>query len=166
MSLLQCTIHNSIMFLLAIAKTVIFTVSQFELSPNSSDITIYRFILTSSVSDCIPYFLIYLICAIGITLIMIGLSYVVAEQKPDIEKTSGYECGFDPFSDARDPFHIRFYLLSILFIIFDIEIVFFFPWAVSLRETLLFGFYSMTIFIVILSIGFYYEWRKNALEWD
>jgi len=97
---------------------------------------------------------------------MIGLSYILAEQKPDLEKNSGYECGFDPFSDARDPFHIRFYLLSILFIIFDIEIVFFFPWAVSISLMGLLGFYTMSLFVIILAIGFVYEWKKNALEWD
>jgi len=108
----------------------------------------------------------FVLFALALSFLMIGLSYLLAEQKPDLEKNSGYECGFDPFSDARDPFHIRFYLLSILFIIFDIEIVFFFPWAVSLSLMGLLGFYTMSLFVIILAIGFVYEWKKNALEWD
>jgi NADH-quinone oxidoreductase subunit A len=112
------------------------------------------------------YILCFLFVALALSFLMVGLSYILAEQKPDLEKNSGYECGFDPFSDARDPFHIRFYLLSILFIIFDIEIVFFFPWAISLYKTAILGFYTMSFFVFILTIGFIYEWKKNALEWD
>lgn len=108
----------------------------------------------------------YIIIALGLSCILLGLSYFISEQKPDMEKNSGYECGFDPFSDARDPFHIRFYLLSILFIIFDIEIVFFFPCILVLDQIQLIGFYSMSVFLIILTIGFVYEWKKKALDWD
>lgn len=112
------------------------------------------------------YLLFFFTLALGLSFLIIGVSYFLVEQKPDLEKNSGYECGFDPFSDARDPFHVRFYLVSILFIIFDIETVFFFPWVISFSETSMIGFYTMSIFIFILIIGFLYEWKKNALEWD
>ena len=82
------------------------------------------------------------------------------------KKTSAYECGFDPFEDARAKFDIRFYLVAILFIIFDLEVTFLFPWAISLRNIDLFGFWTMMIFLIILTIGFVYEWRKGALEWE
>jgi len=98
--------------------------------------------------------------------LILGLSYVVATQRPDPEKTSAYECGFDPFEDARAQFDIRFYLVAILFLIFDLEVTFLFPWAISLRALDAFGFWSMLAFLALLTVGFVYEWRKGALEWE
>jgi NADH-quinone oxidoreductase subunit A len=111
-------------------------------------------------------FYIYLVLTLGIVLILFGVSYIVANQKLYTEKVLGYECGFDPFSDARDPFHIKFYLISILFIIFDIEVVFFFPWAIAFQEFTYVELYSMYFFIFILTLGFIYEWRKGVLDWE
>jgi NADH-quinone oxidoreductase subunit A len=97
---------------------------------------------------------------------MIAASLVVGKQKPDAEKLSAYECGFEAFEDARSKFDVRFYLVSILFIIFDLEVAFLFPWAVSLGDIGMFGFWSMMVFLGILTIGFIYEWKKGALEWE
>jgi len=107
---------------------------------------------------------------IGLSLV-IGLGllvapFIVAYKNPDPEKLSAYECGFDAFDDARMKFDVRFYLVSILFIIFDLEIAFLFPWAVAFKEVGLFGFWSMMLFLAVLTIGFIYEWKKGALEWD
>jgi NADH-quinone oxidoreductase subunit A len=101
-----------------------------------------------------------------IALLAIGASWLVARQKPDAQKTSAYECGFDAFGDARGKFDVRFYLVAILFIVFDLEVAFLFPWAVSLGKIGLFGFWSMMAFLGVLTIGFIYEWRKGALEWE
>jgi NADH-quinone oxidoreductase subunit A len=92
--------------------------------------------------------------------------FVIAVNKPDPEKVSAYECGFDAFGDARMKFDVRFYLVSLLFIIFDLEVAFLFPWAVAFDEIGAFGFWAMMIFLAVLTIGFIYEWRKGALEWD
>ena len=92
--------------------------------------------------------------------------FVVAFKNPDPEKLSAYECGFDAFDDARMQFDVRYYLVSILFIIFDLEVAFLFPWAVSFGKIGLFGFWSMMVFLGVLTVGFIYEWRKGALEWD
>jgi NADH-quinone oxidoreductase subunit A len=102
---------------------------------------------------------------------LIGLAlliapFIVAYKSPDAEKLSAYECGFDAFDDARMKFDIRFYLVSILFIIFDLEVAFLFPWAVAFGDLGWFGFWSMMIFLTVLTVGFVYEWRKGALEWD
>ena len=110
--------------------------------------------------------LIFLAIAIALALIIIVASLVVTPQHPDREKLSSYECGFEPFEDARGRFDVRFYLVAILFIIFDLEVAFLFPWAVSLGSVGLFGFWSMMAFLTVLTIGFVYEWRKGALEWD
>jgi NADH-quinone oxidoreductase subunit A len=110
--------------------------------------------------------LIFLGIAIGLTAVMVLASYVVAPQRPDSEKVSAYECGFEAFDDARSKFDVRFYLVAILFIVFDLEVAFLFPWAVSLGKIGLFGFWSMVIFLAILTIGFVYEWKKGALEWE
>ncbi len=91
---------------------------------------------------------------------------VIAPRKPDAEKLSPYECGFEPFGDARRRFDVRFYLVAILFIIFDLEVAFLFPWAVSLAKIGWFGFLSMMGFLAVLTVGFVYEWRKGALEWE
>jgi len=108
---------------------------------------------------------IFLAIAIGMSSVMLIASYIVARQKPDSEKLSAYECGFEAFDDARSQFDVRFYLVAILFIIFDLEVAFLFPWAVALGDIGLFGFWSMVVFLGILTIGFVYEWRKGALEW-
>ena len=92
--------------------------------------------------------------------------FVIAVSKPDPEKVSAYECGFEAFDDARMKFDVRFYLVSLLFIIFDLEIAFLFPWAVAFRQVGAFGFWAMMVFLGVLTIGFIYEWRKGALEWD
>ncbi|HVX80449.1 MAG TPA: NADH-quinone oxidoreductase subunit A [Devosiaceae bacterium] len=92
--------------------------------------------------------------------------FLIAVKRPDPEKVSAYECGFDAFDDARMKFDIRFYLVSILFIIFDLEVAFLFPWAVAFKDVGWFGFWSMMIFLAVLTVGFIYEWRKGALEWD
>ena len=110
--------------------------------------------------------LIFLLIAGGISFMAVLASWIVGRQKPDEEKISPYECGFEPFGDARGKFDVRFYLVAILFIIFDLEVAFLFPWAVSLGEIGLFGFWSMVSFLGILTIGFIYEWKKGALEWE
>ena len=110
--------------------------------------------------------LIFLGIAIAIAGAMVAAAFVIARQRPDSEKVSPYECGFEAFDDARGQFDVRFYLVAILFIIFDLEVAFLFPWAVSLGEIGVFGFWSMFIFLLILTIGFVYEWRKGALEWE
>ncbi len=102
--------------------------------------------------------------AIGLALML--SAFLIAIRRPDTEKLSAYECGFEAFDDARMHFDIRFYLVAILFIIFDLEVAFLFPWAISLREVGMFGFWSMMVFLGILTVGFVYEWRKGALEWD
>lgn len=98
--------------------------------------------------------------------VLFGLAYFLTKQRPDFEKISSYECGFDPFNDARDPFQIKFYLTAILFIIFDIEILYFFPWVVALKEISIVGFYTMYMFLFILTLGFVYEWYKKAIDWE
>ena len=94
------------------------------------------------------------------------LSKILSPSKPDSEKLSAYECGFEAFDDARSKFDVKFYLVSILFIIFDLEIAFLFPWAISLGNIGMLGFWSMMIFLSVLTIGFIYEWKKGALEWE
>ena len=110
--------------------------------------------------------ILFLILAIGISFAFIVINYLASPKNPDPEKLSAYECGFEPFSDSRMEFDIRFYLVAILFIIFDLEIAFLFPWAISLGQIGLFGFISMMIFLFILTIGFIYEWKKGALDWE
>jgi NADH-quinone oxidoreductase subunit A len=104
--------------------------------------------------------------AIALAVVIVLASLLVARQNPDAEKLSPYECGFEPFADARSKFDVRFYLVSILFIIFDLEVAFLFPWAVSLGTIGLFGFWSMIVFLAVLTVGFIYEWKKGALEWE
>lgn len=123
------------------------------------------FLSSSLVATYFPV-LVFLVLAIGMAAVMVGLSFVLGKQKPDAEKLSAYECGFEPFSDARQKFDVRFYLVSILFIIFDLEIAFLFPWAISLGNIGMFGFASMMVFLGVLTVGFIYEWRKGALEWE
>jgi NADH-quinone oxidoreductase subunit A len=115
--------------------------------------------------DYLPI-LIFLGIAVGMTIMILMASFLVARQRPDTEKLSPYECGFEPFEDSRGRFDVRFYLVAILFIIFDLEVAFLFPWAVSLGNIGMFGFWSMMFFLAILTIGFIYEWKKGALEWE
>ena len=110
--------------------------------------------------------LIFLGVAVGLSAVIVLASYVLAPQRPDPEKLSAYECGFEAFADARGKFDVRFYLVAILFIIFDLEVAFLFPWAVSLGKIGLFGFWSMMVFLGILTVGFIYEWKKGGLEWE
>ncbi len=110
--------------------------------------------------------LIFIGIAVGLAAVFIIASLIVARQKPDSEKLSSYECGFDAFDDARGRFDVRFYLVAILFIIFDLEVAFLFPWAVALGDIGLLGFWSMVVFLAVLTIGFAYEWKKGALEWE
>jgi NADH-quinone oxidoreductase subunit A len=110
--------------------------------------------------------LVFLAIAGGIAIAMISASFVLARQRPDSEKLSPYECGFDPFEDSRVRFDVRYYLVAILFIIFDLEVAFLFPWAVSLGDVGIFGFWSMVVFLAVLTVGFAYEWKKGALEWE
>ena len=115
--------------------------------------------------DYLPI-LIFMGIAAGLGLVLVVLPWLVAPSNPDVEKLSAYECGFNAFDDARMKFDVRFYLVAILFIIFDLEVAFLFPWAVSLGEIGMFGFWSMMVFLGILTIGFIYEWKKGALEWE
>ena len=110
--------------------------------------------------------LVFLAIAIVISVAVVVAALVVGQQKPDPEKLSAYECGFDAFEDTRGRFDVRFYLVAILFIIFDLEVAFLFPWAVALGDIGVFGFWSMMIFLGILTVGFVYEWKKGALEWE
>ena len=110
--------------------------------------------------------LVFMGIAAVIALAMVGGSLLAARQKPYAEKLSAYECGFEAFDDARRRFDVRFYLVAILFIIFDLEVAFLFPWAVSLGSIGVFGFWSMMAFLGVLTIGFIYEWRKGALDWE
>ncbi len=114
------------------------------------------------------YFPILVFILFGILLgaLMMGVGRFVSPDRPDPEKLSPYECGFEAFEDARMKFDVRYYLVAILFILFDLEIAFLFPWAVVLREVGMFGFVAMMIFLLILTIGFVYEWKKGALEWE
>jgi NADH-quinone oxidoreductase subunit A len=110
--------------------------------------------------------LLFIGIAAVVALAAVVLSLIVAKQKPDPEKLSAYECGFDAFDDARHKFDVRYYLVAILFIIFDLEVAFLFPWAVTLGKIGMFGFWSMVAFLGILTVGFIYEWKKGALDWE
>jgi NADH-quinone oxidoreductase subunit A len=110
--------------------------------------------------------LVLLILGTVLAVALTGAAWFIAVQKPDIEKNSPYECGFPPFEDSRMKFDVRFYLVSLLFIIFDLEVAFLFPWAVTLKETGVMAFWSMMVFLGVLTIGFIYEWKKGALEWE
>lgn len=110
--------------------------------------------------------LIFIIVSLVIAGALLIMPYIVAYRSPDPEKLSAYECGFNSFDDARMKFDIRFYLVSILFIIFDLEVAFLFPWAVAFRDIGMFGFWSMMLFLGVLTVGFIYEWKKGALEWN
>jgi NADH-quinone oxidoreductase subunit A len=107
-----------------------------------------------------------LLVAIVLTLVLLSLSYLLARQNPDSEKLSAYECGFEPYEDSRHVFDIRFYVIAVLFVIFDIEMLFLIPWSVSISKLDLLGFWSMIDFLFELGIGFFYIWYTNALNWE
>lgn len=110
--------------------------------------------------------LIFIIVALVFGVVALGVGFALGPRRADEEKLSPYECGFEPFEDARMKFDVRYYLVAILFIIFDLEIAFLFPWAVALKDIGLLGFSAMMIFLAVLVIGFVYEWKKGALEWE
>jgi NADH:ubiquinone oxidoreductase subunit 3 (subunit A) len=109
-------------------------------------------------------FIMFIIC-VALAIIILGLSYIVKSKNYNWEKTSAYECGFQPFEDTRSRFDVKFYLVAILFIIFDLEIAYLFPWSLCLYELSIEGIISMIIFLFVLTIGFVYEWKKGALDW-
>jgi NADH-quinone oxidoreductase subunit A len=119
----------------------------------------------SLIADNLPL-VVFIALALLIGVALMIVPFIVAYKNPDPEKLSAYECGFNPFDDARMKFDVRFYLVSLLFIIFDLEVAFLFPWAVAFHDVGAFGFWSMMLFLAVLTIGFVYEWRKGALEWD
>ena len=115
--------------------------------------------------DYLPIIL-FIFIALGLSTAFILINFILSPKHPDPEKLSAYECGFEPFQDSRMEFDVRFYLVAILFIIFDLEIAFLFPWAISLGKIGILGFTSMMIFLLILTVGFIYEWKKGALDWE
>ena len=121
--------------------------------------------LIDLLKDYFPIIL-FITIAFALSCGFIVLNYFLSPKMPDPEKLSSYECGFEPFNDSRMEFDVRFYLVAILFIIFDLEIAFLFPWAISLGKIGIFGFISMMIFLFILTIGFIYEWKKGVLDWE
>ena len=121
--------------------------------------------LVEFLKDYLPIIL-FLVIALILSSGFILINFLLSPNNPDPEKLSAYECGFEPFNDSRMEFDVRFYLVAILFIIFDLEIAFLFPWAISLGAIGIFGFVSMMIFLFILTIGFIYEWKKGALDWE
>ena len=121
--------------------------------------------MSELLQDYLPL-VVFIAVSIGIGLALLVVPFIVAYSNPDPEKLSAYECGFNAFDDARMKFDVRFYLVAILFILFDLEIAFLFPWAIVLKEIGTFGFVSMMIFLAILTVGFIYEWMKGALEWE
>ena len=121
--------------------------------------------MEAMLAEYLPIF-IFIGIAFVLAFAIMAASFIIARQRPDPEKVSAYECGFDAFGDARGRFDVRFYLVAILFIIFDLEIAFLFPWAIALGDIGLFGYWSMMVFLGVLTIGFIYEWKKGALEWE
>ncbi|WP_440996921.1 NADH-quinone oxidoreductase subunit A [Arhodomonas sp. SL1] len=110
--------------------------------------------------------LVFILIAVGLGVALPALGFILGPTRPDDEKLSAYECGFEAFEDSRMKFDVRYYLVAILFIIFDLEIAFLFPWAIVLDKVGLFGFAAMALFVGILLVGFLYEWKKGALEWE
>jgi NADH-quinone oxidoreductase subunit A len=121
--------------------------------------------MSDLLQDYLPL-VVFIAVALGLSLALLIAPFLVAYRNPDPEKLSAYECGFNAFDDARMKFDVRFYLVAILFIIFDLEVAFLFPWAVAFGQLGAFGFWSMMVFLGVLTIGFIYEWKKGALEWD
>ncbi len=112
------------------------------------------------------FIFIFLVVSLFLSILIFAISYFFSSSLVEKEKISAYECGFNPFDDARNQFDVRFYLVSILFIIFDLEVSFLFPWAVTLSHLTLFAFWTMFLFLFLLTLGFIYEWKKGALEWE
>ena len=110
--------------------------------------------------------LMFVLVGVAVGVLPVAMGFILAPSRPDPEKLSPYECGFEAFEDARMKFDVRFYLIAILFILFDLEIAFLFPWAVALRDIGASGFWAMMIFLAILVVGFVYEWKKGALDWE
>jgi NADH-quinone oxidoreductase subunit A len=121
--------------------------------------------MNALLQDYLPL-VVFIAVALGLGLALLVVPFLVAYQNPDPEKLSAYECGFNAFDDARMKFDVRFYLVAILFIIFDLEVAFLFPWAIVFGQLGAYGFWSMMVFLGVLTIGFAYEWKKGALEWD
>jgi NADH-quinone oxidoreductase subunit A len=121
--------------------------------------------MSALLQDYLPL-VIFIAVALALGLALLVAPFIVAYKQPDPEKLSAYECGFNAFDDARMKFDVRFYLVAILFIIFDLEVTFLFPWAVVYGQLGVYGFWSMMVFLGVLTIGFIYEWKKGALEWD
>jgi NADH-quinone oxidoreductase subunit A len=121
--------------------------------------------MNALLQDYLPL-VIFIGVALGLGLALLVAPFLVAYKQPDPEKLSAYECGFNAFDDARMKFDVRFYLVAILFIIFDLEVTFLFPWAIVYGQLGVYGFWSMMVFLAVLTIGFIYEWKKGALEWD
>ena len=121
--------------------------------------------MSALLQDYLPL-VIFIAVALALGLALLIAPFLVAYKQPDPEKLSAYECGFNAFDDARMKFDVRFYLVSILFIIFDLEVTFLFPWAVVYGQLGVYGFWSMMVFLAVLTVGFAYEWKKGALEWD
>jgi NADH-quinone oxidoreductase subunit A len=132
----------------------------------SDSMKIMLFLDNSLIKKEYSIILIYLLLAIVLTVVIIGASYFLARQNPDSEKLSAYECGFEPYEDTRHTFDVKFCVIAILFIIFDIEIMFLIPWCVSISKLDLLGFWSMIDFLIELGIGFFYIWYVKALDWD
>ena len=121
--------------------------------------------MSNFLSEYLPI-LLFIFIGFALAIGMTAISFIIGDTKPDNEKLSSYECGFEAFDDARGRFDVRFYLVAILFIIFDLEVAYLFPWAITMKSIGIFGFWSMMIFLLILTIGFIYEWKKGALEWE
>lgn len=121
--------------------------------------------MSALIVDYLPI-LVFIVIAFLVAGSMLASSYIIVPQAPNPQKKAPYECGFDPFDDARSRFQVRFYLVAILFIIFDLEIAFLFPWAVGLKEMGTMAYWSMIVFLGVLTVGFFYEWKKGALEWE
>ena len=126
---------------------------------------IHNYMLSDFLKDYLSI-IIFLVISLGLSVAFVVINFILSPKNPDPEKLSAYECGFEPFEDSRMEFDVRFYLVAILFIIFDLEIAFLFPWAISLGNIGGLGFISMMIFLSILTIGFIYEWKKGALDWE
>jgi len=132
----------------------------------NNSIKIMQFLDNSLAKKEYSILLIFLVFAISLTILIIGASYLLARQNPDAEKLSAYECGFEPYEDTRHVFDVKFCVIAILFIIFDIEIMFLIPWCISISKLDLLGFWSIIDFLIELGIGFFYVWYVNALSWD
>lgn len=122
-------------------------------------------VIPAYVQEYLPVVIFFAIATV-VSLVVMGIPLIFAESKPDKDKLAPYECGFEEFGNARSKFDVRFYLVAILFIIFDIEVIFLFPWALALKSIGVYGFASMMIFLLVLIVGFAYEWKKGALEWE